>query len=191
MTSEGGTMGAMSVPIMPRHDTWSAQDLARVPDDGLRYELIDGCLLVTPAPAVLHQQVLRRLVRLLEKGCPPDLELLPAPVDVHLGERTVVQPDLLVAPAADFADSGLFGPPLLAIEIASPSTFLVDRNLKRAAFEVAGTPSFWIVDPSVPSLTVWELRDGRYAEIGHVVGAQTWSGTQPYPVTISPADLLP
>lgn len=78
MTTEGGTMGAMSVPIMPTHDTWSAQDLAGAPDDGLRYDSSTGVLLVTPAPAVLRQQVLRRLVRFLENGCPPDLERHPA-----------------------------------------------------------------------------------------------------------------
>lgn len=184
-------MVAMSAPIMPRHGTWTAEDLAGLPDDGLRYELIDGSLLVTPAPAVRHQQVVRRLIRLLEKGCPPEFELLPAPVDIHLGERTVVQPDLLVAPRVDFAVNGLFGPPLLAIEIASPSTALVDRNLKRAAFEAAGTPSFWIIDPAGPSLTVWELQGGAYAEVVHATGAQSWTGTQPYPVTITPAALLP
>jgi hypothetical protein len=67
---------------------------------------------------------------------------------------------------------------------------MVDRNLKLPRFERAGCASFWIVDPVEPSLTAWELRDGRYVEVAHVTGEQSWSATLPFPVTISPAQLL-
>jgi hypothetical protein len=72
-------------------------DLDRVPDDGHRYELLDGSLLVSPAPRLCHQRAAFRLARLLDDACPSDLEVVVAPFDVVLGADTALLPDLLVA----------------------------------------------------------------------------------------------
>lgn len=72
-------------------------DLDAMPDDGRRHELIDGVLVVTPAPSVRHQEVLASLHLVLARACPPALGLFLAPLDVAIADDTVMQPDLLVA----------------------------------------------------------------------------------------------
>lgn len=164
-------------------------ELDALPDDGRRHELIDGVLVVTPAPLIRHQRAVVNLIRLLDGARPSDLSLLTAPVDVVLAEDTVVQPDLLVAREADFSEKDLSGPPLLAVEVLSPSTRLVDLNLKRARYEAAGCPSYWAFDPERVELTVWELDGGRYAEPTVVTGASRLVVTSPYEVEIVPEDI--
>lgn len=88
--------------------------LAGMPEDGHRYELIDGTLIVSPAPKIRHQRAVLGLYRALVDAGPAGHEVLVAPVEVVLGEGTVIQPDVLVAPAAAFTESDLPGPPLLA-----------------------------------------------------------------------------
>jgi Uma2 family endonuclease len=80
-------------------------------------------------------------------------------------------------------------PPLLVVEIRSPSTALVDLNRKKDAYERFGVPSYWIInpDPPHPKLTVFELRDGRYALAPKATGPCT--AYRPFAVTIDPTDL--
>src|SRR3954469_8788645 len=111
-----------TVTVLPRGRALTRADLERMPDDGHRYELVDGTLVVTPAPSPRHQIVLARLHRLLADACPADLLVLFAPLDVTLDDSTVLQPDLLVSSAADFTDRDLPVAPLLALEVLSPST---------------------------------------------------------------------
>lgn len=93
-----------------------------IPDDGRRHELIDGALYVTPAPGTSHQDVLGNLYLVMRAACPQPLKVMLAPYDVVLADDTVVEPDLLVADRADFTRKNLPSAPLLAVEIASPST---------------------------------------------------------------------
>lgn len=80
-------------------------------------------------------------------------------------------------------------PPLLVVEIRSPSTVIIDLNRKKAAYERFGVPSYWIVDPNPtqPELTIFELRDGRYAPVGFTTASLTVE--RPFPITITPAQL--
>lgn len=181
-------MDAMTFVLDDR--VWTREERDALPPDGSRHELLDGALIVTPSPGVPHQRMVVRLAQLLLAACPADLEVFFAPLDVTLAQDTVLEPDLLVVRRSQAAGATLDGVPLLAIEVASPSTRLVDRNLKLPRFERAGCASFWILDPANPSLTAWELRDGHYVEVAHVSGDQSWSATLPFPVTITPADLL-
>ena len=178
-----------TVTVLPRGRALTRKDLEAMPDDGHRYELIDGTLVVTPAPSVRHQRALARLYALLSARCPEELEVLFAPLDVALQDDTVMQPDLLVARRADFTSRDLPVAPLLAVEVLSPSTRRVDLTLKRARFEAAGCTSFWAVDPDEPALTVWELQDGRYVEVAHAEDGGQVALTVPFPVTLRPTDL--
>lgn len=178
-----------TVTALPRGRALTRSDLEQLPDDGHRYELIDGTLIVTPAPSPRHQRAARRLCLLLEAGCPAGLEVMFAPLDVALDDHTVLQPDLLVAATSDFTDRDLPTAPLLAIEILSPSTRRVDLSLKPSRFESAGCPSYWVIDPDQPSLTAWELQDGKYVEVAHASGTEQVSLEAPYPVDIVPAEL--
>jgi Uma2 family endonuclease len=131
-----------------------------------------------------------RLLILLREACPPDLLVMTAPLDVVLGPDTVVEPDVLVAPRTAFTDRDLPGPPLLAVEVLSPTTRHLDLHLKRARYESAGCPSYWVFDPDVPALTIWELDGGRYGDPLHVEGDATVHLDRPFSVTVRPSDLI-
>jgi Uma2 family endonuclease len=161
-----------------------------VPDDGRRYELLDGALHVSPAPLWGHQEVAGAVYRMLHAVTPPHIRTMIAPFDVRLAPDTQFQPDVFVTRYADMRPERLSVAPLLAIEVRSPSTALYDLNLKRAAYERHGVASYWLVDPDAPSVTVLELRDGRYAETGTVTGDDVLEVTRPFPVRLVPADLV-
>lgn len=179
-----------TVTTLPRGRALTRRDLDALPDDGHRYELIDGSLIVTPAPATRHQRAVSSLLVTLRATCPAELDALVAPLDVTLTDDTVLQPDLLVARRADFTDRDLPVAPLLAVEVLSPSTRTIDLTLKRARYEAAGCPSYWVVDPEEPSLTAWSLQDDGYVEVAHVVGDEEFLAATPFDVAVSPARLL-
>jgi Uma2 family endonuclease len=190
-------MGVMTSTWLPAAP-WSVADLERLPDDGNRYELVDGGLLVSPAPSPVHQRAVGRLYRLLDDAVPVQVEVLMAPLAVrpqgHLApseQRTELQPDVVVARAADFTSRDLPVAPLLAVEVLSPSSRLVDLHLKRAAYERTGAPCYWVVDPLEPSLRVFELDAASlYVEIAHVVGDAVFRAERPFPVAVRPCDLV-
>ncbi len=178
---------------LPHGRPLTADDLEHAPEDGHRYELIDGVLIVTPGPTPPHQSVQLRLALLLHPLLPPDLRVLMAPLDVLLAPDTVVQPDILVARFADFGPKNLPAAPVLAVEVRLPSTALIDSNLKKARYERAGILSYWIVDPDPddPVVTVFELsEDGRYVERASVRGGDSIALDRPFPVTLVPVDLV-
>lgn len=80
--------------------------------------------------------------------------------------------------------------PFLVVEILSPSTRATDRTLKRHVFEQGGVPSFWLVDPLTPSVTVLELRDGVYAEIAVISADERHDAALPFPVSFVPSELV-
>jgi Uma2 family endonuclease len=178
--------------VIPHGRPFTVEDLEGMPDDGNRYELIDGMLFVSPAPVPWHQLVLGELFYVLRTACPRGLLVLFAPVDVQPDRSTSLQPDVLVAPLAEFGPKNLPVAPLLTAEVLSRSTRLYDLNTKRSAYERMGVPSYWIVDPNPPcALTVFELdAEGHYQQVAHVVGDEEFVATRPFPVTIVPARLL-
>lgn len=186
-------MSVMTTAIgLPQGRPLTADDLERMPDDGHRYELIDGTLIVTPAPGWGHQAVQLELAELLRRHRPKGVRVLTAAFAVRLAMDTEVQPDILVARYEDLTRKNLPAPPLLAVEIRSPSTALVDNHLKRATYARFGILSYWLVDPDPdqPSLTVLELRGAEYVEIAHATGAGAYDAERPYPVTVVPAELV-
>lgn len=164
----------------------TADDLDALPDDGHRYEIVDGTLIVSPGPELRHQVVQARLLATLISSCPDDLIVFATPTDLLLADDTVVQPDVLVVRRADVRGRRLTATPALVVEILSPSTRLIDLNLKRARYERAGVPAYWAVDPDGPRLTVWELRDRSYVEVAAVGPDEEWTAAAPYAVTLRP-----
>jgi Uma2 family endonuclease len=143
--------------------TW--QDVQQLPDDGNRYEAIEGELYVTPAPSLRHQRISKRLERALyslveDSGLG---EVLHAPVGVEFpttGEG--VQPDVLVishARSGILADPWVRGAPDLVIEILSPTTAQRDREVKRKLYERQGVQAYWIVDPEAAAVEVWSFAE--------------------------------
>lgn len=161
-------------------------DLDDIPEGtGLRFELVDGTLLVSPAMAsTAHQRMARDLFKQLDAACPPGLEAFPVALNFRPTEQRGWEPDVLVVRSDDLQTWGLSAPPLLVVEIRSPSTRLIDLTLKRAAYEEAGVPSYWLVDPLEPSLTALELSPDGYREVARVVGGDGFEATTPFPVSI-------
>jgi Uma2 family endonuclease len=150
-----------ALPVAP---PFTYDDLRSFPDDGYRRELIDGQLIVSPSPIRLHQRCVGSLILLLSQAAPPEIEVLPGP--------------------------NITRPPLLVVEVASPSTRRTDRTLKLATYEAAGVPSYWLVDPDGPTLTVVELGEGGYGDPVTVTGDQGWTATRPFPVEVVPGRLV-
>lgn len=183
----------MTAMVASASSPLTVHDLEGMPDDGRRYELLDGVLLVTPAPGWPHQEMVFRLGIRLDTACPPDLRVLIAPFAIRPDQHTELQPDLLVARYDDLTLKDLPVAPLLVVEVLSRSTRLIDLNLKRAAFERLGVASYWLLDPepSSPSITALELDDGgAYQQRCRACGDDEFVVDRPFPVRLRPADLL-
>lgn len=180
-------MGSMTTYSV--EEWFTADDLDSMPDDGQRYELLDDEILVTRAPRVIHQSVVTELVYALKSALPPGMRVLSAPTDVRLSIKRQLQPDVLVVVDGPLDVPRIEEPPLLVVEVLSKSTRSRDLIGKRAAYQDAGVPSYWLVDTKVPSLTVLDLIDGRYR--GQVfTDAEVFEAPVPFPVRIVPADLV-
>jgi len=177
---------------LPTGRPFTVDDLQEIPDDGNRYELLDGVLVVTPAPGWYHQVMAGALFAVLREACPDDLRVLLAPFAFQPSIDIELQPDVLVARFEQFTAKNLPTPPLLAAEVASPSTSVFDRHTKRAAYERLGVASYWLLDPAEGgAITVLEQDGGgQYREVASVVGEQPLVVERPFPVTLSPAGLL-
>jgi len=182
-------MGTMTV--MPRTgEEWTVDDLDRIPEDGLQYELLDGLLLVTPAPVRTHQRAVGNLYLLLRAACPPGFEVLLAPFDWRPDRRTSLQPDLLVVRDTDPGTKNVTKPLALAVEVLSPSTRRKDHVLKRSKYEEAGVESYWLVDPQEPAVLALDLVDGRYVTVAEVAGTGTAHLRRPFAVDVVPSALV-
>lgn len=171
--------------VLPRDHEWTVADLALLPDDGLRYELVDGMLLVSPAPRLAHQRAQHALCMLLTPLVPEGFELLMAPVDYQPTNRRSLQPDLLVFPQAGPDATAVTTPLLLAVEIVSPSSRSVDLLLKRGLYEEAGVAHYWVVDPEHREVITWSLLDGRYREPQACRPGEPLALTEPVGVTLT------
>ena len=176
--------------VMPRDHEWTVADLQQTPDDGLRYELVDGVLLVSPAPSNRHQIAVGELHVLLRAACPADARVMLAPTDCQPTDRRSLQPDLLVARRADVGEEPISAPLLPAVEVLSPSTRSVDLLLKSGVHAESGVAAYSVVDPAVPSMRAWRLVDGHYVEAGSAVGDEVLELSDPFPVLVVPVDLL-
>ena len=154
----------MAMPTLVRR--WTRDEVLALPEDGIRYELIDGELLVTPSPRKVHQDAVAALVREIDpfvraRGI-GEMSISPADLELRPGE--IYQPDLFVTalvdgkPARDWADLPI---PLLVVEISSPGTARYDRVIKRPAFQAAGVAEFWIVDLDSRVVERWRPGDDR------------------------------
>jgi Uma2 family endonuclease len=165
---------APAVPGPPQGQ-WTYADWEELPDDGNRYEVIDGVLYMTTAPSSFHQWIIKQLVRYI--AIPAEDQGLafgfPAPVGVIMPGCDPVQPDFVVVLASRksiFREKRIRGVPDLLVEILSPSTKAYDLEVKLEAYARAGVPEYAIIDPSARTLSHYRLEAaGRYAP-PHVYG---------------------
>ena len=146
---------------------YTVDDLDRFPDDGNRYELLDGVLLVTPAPNQMHQVIAARLIMLLGQGLASRGARVTGPGVVQRMPRTQLEPDVLVYAArwpVNAPWTAITGH-WLAVEIFSRSSKVYDREFKRAAYLALGVREVWLVDAS--ERTVETFSATRPPEVFH------------------------
>jgi Uma2 family endonuclease len=186
-------MVAMSIAEAwpPPGQLFTVDELDLMPDDGRRYELLDGALIVSPRSRITHQEVATELTVQLRAACPAELRVIPEPA-VMLSRFTEFDPDIVVIRQEHVRDTKLAEPPLLIVEVRSPSTALVDLGRKKAAYQEFGVPSYWIIDPDPdsPRLTVFELGPAGYALTGSFTADQPFRCKRPFEVEIVPAGLV-
>ena len=182
----------MVQPSLVLHDReWTAADLAAIDDDGHRYEIVDGALLVLTPPTRRHDWVAFRLAALLDAAAPPGLYAY-GPGAVQLG-RSLRAPDVVVVrrdPASRTTAADAAQDVVLAVEVLSPTTETSDRVTKPFEYARGGIEHYWLLDPEGPSLTVHVLEPEGYRRVG------TWRQDDevvvvtPVRVRFRPADLL-
>lgn len=131
------------------------------------------------------------LTHILELACPDELIVFPN-VGVRITANSALEPDAVVARPADVSGARLVRPPLLVVEILSPDSALRDLNLKKAAYERFGVPSYWVIDPDLnqPRLRAFELAEGAYTEVAQVAGDKVFRPSRPFPVEVGPSRLI-
>jgi Uma2 family endonuclease len=162
----------------PKQGDWTYSHYVALPDDGQRYEVVDGVLyLIEPAQTPRHQQVLGHIAYLLFTYV-EDAKLgqvFIGPVDVELVAETVVQPDVLVLlneGPYTLTPSHILGRPDLVVEVASPATVGYDWRIKYNAYARAGVPEYWIVDPYARTVEILILAGESYQSRGVFSGSQ-------------------
>lgn len=160
----------------PVQGQWRYADYLRLPNDGRRYEIIEGVLYVANAPSIEHQFSvseahfhLKLFVREGRLG-----QVYTAPLEVHLSETSKpVQPDVLFIRDDRQPPLGaqfFAGAPDLIVEVISPSSIRLDRHIKFDAYERAGVLEYWLVDPKAHLVEVYTLANGEYALLGQYTG---------------------
>lgn len=152
--------------VMASAPIWTPDVVRSLPEDGKRYELIGGTLLVTPAPSWQHQWALADLFVLLQGYASKYRvgDVMFSPADLQLGHEALVQPDLFVVPPVggrrprDWSEVREL---LLVVEAVSPSTASADRGLKRRFYQRARVPQYWIVDVDARRIERWGPGDLR------------------------------
>lgn len=147
------------------HAHWTVDDLRDLPDDGKRYEVVDGVLLVSPSPSLPHQRAVGELYVLLHRYVAGlNIEVFMAPSAITWAADTEVQPDILAVrragsrPLAHFEDVQHLA---LAVEVLSPSTTRADRDIKRRKYQARGVETYWIVNTADRCIERWMPNDAE------------------------------
>jgi len=171
MTTAILTMPAPSTarvaPPPPRQ--WSYQDYLNLPDDGKRYEIIEGVLYMANAPSSTHQYLVLEIARRMANYVIDHAlgQVTVAPFEVHLSETSrPIQPDVFFVKAARWPSGEIAyfeGAPDLVVEVISPSSTRVDRYTKFRVYEQSGVQEYWLVNPRLQTVEIFTLVEGEYA----------------------------
>ncbi len=162
-----------------------------LPESNTPSEVAAGRLIMTPQPGVRHQLVATRLGRLLAGAAPRGLEVVSAPVDWVLARDPlhVCQPDVTVLTDAQVRGARLETPPVLVVEVLSPTSHERDLVTKVYEYAGAGLAWYWIVDPDEPAVLVLRNVEGRFERHARAAGHELLAVGQPFHVELRPADL--
>lgn len=181
----------MTQPTQATPGGWTYSGYARLPDDGNRHEVLDGEVLVTPAPTPHHQKVIGRLLyRLIDYVEHRRAGWVFQDVDLLFQTGQFLRPDLLVVPRdarEGITDRGVEVPPTLVVEVLSPSSRTIDRVKKPRRYLDFGVPAYWVVDPNEGAVHVWTLETGPDAP-RRVEGTLRWAfpeGAEPLEMEVA------
>jgi Uma2 family endonuclease len=183
---------------LPYAQDWTVADLDQLPEDGHRYELIDGVVQVSPSPSDEHQEVGNVLWSVLRAVVPPGFRVTTA-VGVTISDDRYLIPDVLVV-RGDHVREGDFEADevLLAVEVVSKSTRSMDRWHKPHLYAAGGIPAYWRIELDPLHLIAYELdttgasgEEAEYVEVARVEAGQRFRAEKPFAVEFDPADLLP
>jgi Uma2 family endonuclease len=163
------------------------------PESNERMELVDGWVVRLNAPTFQHQRVMLRLAVLLMESCPPSHETVLSPIDwvVRRDPRPLVlQPDIVVVHTIDVVGPKLTMPPLLIVEVLSPSNTERDAVWKRGVYAGAGVPHYWLADPATGEVVVLRLDGDTYVETIRATAGTSSRLSDPFEVTIEPSALV-
>jgi Uma2 family endonuclease len=160
----------MTTAALPRPKAkrlWTYDEMvAQLPETNLPTELWDGEIIMSPAPHPDHQRIVARFYKKLDRLVEEQGlgEVLFSPVDVVLTPHRAVQPDVLFVSKLrrDIIQKHLIAVPDLAMEVISEGSWQRDRIEKKALYEQAGLPEYWVVDPDSRSIEVFALINGGY-----------------------------
>lgn len=151
-------------------------DYRSLPEAGPRYQLLDGDLVMSPAPSLRHQDIVGRLYAALMTFVAPRKlgKTYVSPVDVILSDTDVPQPDVVFvsnARASTLAKEGVRGAPDLCVEVLSPSTTTQDRGIKKALYARYGVIEYWIVDSEAAVVEIFRLQENPEAPMRTMTSA--------------------
>jgi Uma2 family endonuclease len=162
----------------PRQGDWTYEEYAALTADGECYEIVQGVLVMSPSLEFVHQRFVTRLTMYLGQTVILNRlgEVITSPFDVVLAPQEVYQPDIVVVLNEHLERvqrQCVMGVPDLVVEVISPSSKLYDRVNKHMAYEKAGIPEYWLVNPHTQTVELFVLESGKYRSQGAFEGEQT------------------
>ena len=159
-------------------------DYVKLPDDGKRYEIIDGELFVNPAPIPRHQRIIGNLYFALRSWFEKrgGGEAFISPIDVVLGDHDVVEPDVIVIKserASIIGEKNVQGAPNLVVEVLSDGSRRIDEITKRKLYDDAGVDEYWIVDGELELVKIYRRTASRFERVGEIGTEQGGTITTP------------
>jgi Uma2 family endonuclease len=172
-----------------QHIEWNAEMARALPEDGMRHEVLDGELVVSPAPAPDHQRIILALAVLLDDYVRRHRlgRVMISPADIEFSSRRLVQPDLFIVPEPEASTVRSWSEItrlMLVIEVLSPSTARADRLDKRIIYQDERIPEYWIVDPHARVVERWAPDDERPAIEARTLEWRPEAGIPPFTVAL-------
>jgi Uma2 family endonuclease len=184
---------ALAMPPNYHVGPWTIDEVAAMPEDGMRHELVEGRLVISPVPPPPHQTAGKRLIRILEAAAPLEFEANPE-TNIRIGADLFI-PDVMVARSASLCVPGsLYVDPkdvVLVAETISPGNSRFERAWKPQRYAEGGIPFYMEVElPTMPRITVYELQGSEYALIADARAREMLRLKEPFELSFDPADLV-
>lgn len=155
----------MKTLTIDRTKEWTVEDYLLLEETDTRCELINGELIMSPAPNPYHQQVLSNLNDFIKKAARQvGGKAYFSPIDLYISKKSVLQPDLIFLSKENLSfvtARGIEGPPDIVVEVISPSNIFTDRNIKKKVYLAFGVKEYWIVDPGNKTLEIYLPHQGN------------------------------